>query len=309
MRHRKVRVFLIFLFFSFLAWLISRLSLTYTHTVDFNLVYQHMPENMVLLEPPPEELGVRIRANGFQMLGFQLNPKEVGIDLREARQGSRGYFISPQSYRDQIDRQLGQGVALLQIPADTIFMNFQELRAKTVPVQLDLSLDLAQNYMLDGSVRVEPEKVHLLGPPEEIDSIEAVFTEPLSLTDVKEDFQYELSLSGKGRYPHTEFSAERIRVVGTVFRFSETVVQVPVEVTGVPEDIEIQTFPEVVGVLCKGRMAGLKALRPEDFKLVADYRAPESETGRLMLSLTDYPDTVYETLLLEPSVEFIIRRE
>ena len=309
MRHRKVRVFFLFLFFSFLAWLISRLSLTYSHTVDFKLVYQHMPENMVLLAPPPEEIGVRIRASGFQMLGFQLNPKYFEIDLREARQGSRGYFVSPQSYRDQIDRQLGQGVGLLQIPADTIFMNFQELRSKTVPVRLDLSLDMAQNYMLDGQVRVEPEKVHLLGPQEEIDSIEAVFTESLSLTDVKEDFQYDLPLGDIGRYPHTEFSAETIRVAGTVFRFSETVVQVPVAVTGVPGDIEIQTFPEVVGVLCKGRVAGLKDLRPEDFELVADYRAPESETGRLMLTLKDYPDTVYETQLLEPSVEFIIRRE
>ncbi|MDX1333291.1 MAG: hypothetical protein R3252_09700, partial [Robiginitalea sp.] len=78
---------------------------------------------------------------------------------------------------------------------------------------------------------------------------------------------------------------------------------------GVPDNIEIQTFPETVGVLCKGRVEGLKDLRPEDFHLVADYGAPEAETGRLMLSLASQPEGVYQAQLLEPSVEFIIKRE
>ena len=86
-------------------------------------------------------------------------------------------------------------------------------------------------------------------------------------------------------------------------------VEVPVEVIRVPDSIEIQTFPETVGVLCKGRIEGLKELRPEDFHLVADFSAPESETGRLMLSLASQPEGVYQAQLLESSVEFIIKRE
>ncbi len=304
-----MRVFLIFLACSFGAWLITRLSQTYSHTVNFRLSFTHMPENRVLLEPPPGEIGVRIRASGFQLLGYQLNPKTVEIDLREAREARKGYFISPQSYRDQIERQLGQGIGMLQIPSDTIFMNFQQLKSRTVPVRVQLNLDFAQNYMLDGTLEVAPEQVHLLGPPEEIDSISEVHTEPVSLTGVKEDFQYELGLEEASELSHTEFSEDRIRVSGRVFRFSETVVEVPVEVINVPDGIEIQTFPEAVGVLCKGRVAGLKELRPEDFHLVADYSAPEAETGRLMLALTAQPDGVYEAQLLESSVEFIIKRE
>jgi len=309
MRHRKVRVFLIFLLCSFGAWLISRLSQTYTHTVDFNLAFTHMPENRVLLDPPPEEIGVRIRANGFQLLGYQLSPRTVEIDLRDARDSRKGAYISPQSYREQIERQLGQGIGMLQIPSDTIFMNFQQLRSKTVPVRVRATLDFAQNYMLDGDLKVEPAQVHLLGPSEEIDSIAEVHTKPVTLSDLKADFQYELGLEEAEKYRYTEFSEARIQVSGRVFRFSETVVEVPVEVIGVPEGIEVQTFPESVGVLCKGRIEGLKDLRPADFHLVADYSDPESETGRLTLSLTARPEGVYQAQLLEPSVEFIIRRE
>lgn len=304
-----MRVFLLFLLFSLAAWLISRLSQTYTHSVTFSLEYAHAPEGMVMMETPPGEMGVRIQANGFQLLGYQLSPKKVEIDLREARRGEKGYFISPQSYRDQIEKQLGQGTGLLQIPADTIFMNFQQLQSKTVPVQVQASLDFDQNYMLDGAVAVEPAQVHLLGPPDEIDSIERVHTEPLNLSGLREDFEYELGLLEAGRLTHTRFSKARVRVSGAVFRFSETVLQVPVEVVNLPGGMEIQTFPDEVGVLCKGRVAELKTLSPADFRLVADYSAPESETGRLMLALVGQPEAVYETQLLEASVEFIIRRE
>jgi YbbR domain-containing protein len=188
-------------------------------------------------------------------------------------------------------------------------MNFQQLRSKTVPVRVEATLDFAQNYMLDGDLTVEPVQVHLLGPSEEIDSIAEVHTEPLVLSDLKTDFQQDLGLVEAETFRYTEFSEERIRVSGRVFRFSETVVEVPVEVVGVPEGIEVQTFPETVGILCKGRIEGLKDLRPADFHLVADYSDPEAETGRLILSLTAQPEGVYEAQLLEPSVEFIIRRE
>ena len=308
-KHRKARVFFLFLLFSITAWFITRLSETYSHSVDFALNYTHKPEGMLLVDTPPEELGVRIRANGFQLLRYQLSPKEIKIDLREVRQGNRGFFISPQSYRNQIEQQLGQGIGLLQVPSDTIFLNFQKMKSKTVPVRVPGELDFAQNYMLDGGLILEPEQVHLLGPPSEIDSIEMVYTEPLPISGIKGDFKQELLIDSRYRQPNTEFSQDRIQVSGSVFRFSEAVIEVPVEVINLPDSTAVQTFPNMVGVLCKGRIEGLKALDPDDFRLVADYSAPSSETGRLMLDLAVKPEGVHETQLLETSVEFITRRE
>lgn len=308
-RHKRVRVFLIFLLFSITAWFITRLSETYSHAVDFTLKYTHQPEGMLLVDTPPEELGVRIRANGFQLLRYQLSPKEIRIDLREARPARSGYYISPQTYRNQIEQQLGQEIGLLQVPSDTIFMNFQELRSKTVPVRLSGELDFAQNYMLDGELELEPGQVHLLGPPSEIDSIEVLYTKPLALSGIAEDFVQEVPIEGGSALPNTEFSSDRIRVSGKVFRFSEAVVEVPVEVVNAPDSLKVQTFPDVVGILCKGKIEGLKSLENSDFRLIADYDSPAQETGRLLLYLERTPEGVHETQLLETSVEFITKRE
>ena len=309
MKQRRVRVFLFFLLFSITAWFITRLSETYSHTVAFALNYTHRPEGTLLIDAPPEELPVRIRANGFQLLRYQLSPKEINIDLREALKGDRGYFVSTQTYRDQIEEQLGQGTGLLQVPSDTLFMNFQQLRSKTVPVEIGGELDFAQNYMLEGALVLEPAQVHLLGPPSEIDSIEVIYTEPLPISGIKQDFVSELSLDPGEQFPNTEFSQNRIQVTGKVLRFSEAVIEVPVEVINLPDSLKVQTFPDMVGVLCKGRIEGLKSLSPNDFRLVADYSSPSSGTGRLMLNLAVKPEGVHETQLLETSVEFITKRE
>lgn len=309
MKHRKVRAFLIFLALSFLAWFISRLSQTYTHSVNFTLNYSHPPESMVLMESPPEKIGVRIRANGFQLLRYQLSPKTVEIDLKNVKKGRRGYYISPQSYRNQIEIQLRESADLLQIPADTFYMDFRELQSKTVPVRVDATLEFAQNYTLEGQLKLIPEQVHLLGPSTEIDSVLEVWTEPLILKDLNEDFQYQIGFATMEKLSKTTLSEDHITVSGTVFRFSETVVEVPVEVINHPEDMDIQTFPSIVGVLCRGKVAGLKEVKAADFRLMADYSAPEAETGRLMLRLEGKPDEVYEAQLLESSVEFIIKKE
>lgn len=309
MKHRKVRVFLVFLAFSFTAWFISRLSQSYSHTVKVRLEYDHLPEAMVLMEAPPDAVGVRLRASGFQLLRYQLSPKTVSIDLRDAQQGRRGYFISPAAYWGQIEAQLGESARLLQAPGDTLFVDFQKVVSKTVPVRVEASLGFARNHMLDGELVVSPETVEVLGPRAEIDSLTELTTVPLALEEIKEDFGHTLALSGLEHFPHARFSADRISVSGKVFRFSEAVVEVPVEVVNAPEALQIQLFPKIVGVLCRGRVTALKDLVPEDFRLVADYSASGVEPGRLPLSLEKHPGEVYMAQPLETSVEFIIKRE
>jgi len=308
-RNTRVRDFLLFLTLSFLAWMISRLSETYTHPVSIQMRYEQAPDSLILVSSPPDRLQVRIRASGFQLLRYQLSPKQIRVNLKEVQRLGGRYFIRPDAYRRQVESQLDAAVGLLEMPADTLFMDLQRLRSRTVSVRAEVGIDLSQNYMLEGELSVEPDKIHLLGPPEEIDTISFLRTVPLRLTDVRESFARELSLEAVTRLPHTRFSAQKVQVSGTVFRFSETVVDVPIHIINLPENLEIRTFPPTVGILCRGRIEALKNLGPDDFRIEADFEAPDPETGRLGLLLTEMPAGVYNATLLENSVEFIVRRE
>lgn len=305
----KTRIFILFLFCSLTAWFISRLSETYTHSVSLQLAYEEHPDSLILVSSPPSEINVRLRANGFYLLRYQLSPKAIQVDLGATRRQNGKYYIAPDAYRSEVERQLDDAAALLEIPRDTLFLNFQTLRSKTIPVRAHVAVELGQNYMLEGPLIVDPPRIHVLGPPEEIDTLEQIQTEPLRLSDVRQSFQQEVPLAGISQLPNTRFSIQKVRVSGEVFQFSEIVIDVPIEVVNVPEGTEIRTFPEQVGILCKGRIDVLKPLVPGDFSIVADYQSPDPETGRLPLTIAGIPEAVQSGTLLETSVEFIVRRE
>ena len=305
----KARVFILFLCFSLGAWLISRLSQTYTHSVSFPLEYDHSPDSLILVTPPPKELSARLRANGFQLLRYQISPAPIHIDLAQAsREGTR-LLVAPETCREALEAQLDDAVSLLSIPGDTLRFDFQALKSITVPVRPDVRLEMAQNYMIDGSLEVDPPKIHILGPPGEVDTLDFLQTEPLVLTDIREDFERELSILGTSGLPHSRLSKSKVRVHAKVYRFSEVIVEVPIEVSGVPSGVDIRTFPDRVGLLCKGKVEVLKNLDSTDFRVLADFNRPDPETGRLPLTLAERPEAVHSTDLLETSVEFIVRRE
>lgn len=305
----KAKIFLLFLLCSFLAWLITRLAQTYEHTLSFRLEYQQAPDSLILMTRPPEDLGVRVRANGFQLFRYQVSPKTIGINLNSADRSRGRYFIPPAVYRRQVESQLGDAITLLEMAGDTIYLDFQALRSRTVPVRPVVEIELAQNHMLEGPIRVRPPSIHLLGPPGEIDTIRELRTEPLELSGVRDSVVRVLRLQAAGNLPNTRFSAEEVTVSARVFRFSETVVDVPVEVINLPDDREVRTFPASVGVLCKGKIESLKDLSASDFRVVADFENPDPETGRLTLRIEEQPSGISSGVLLESSVEFIVRSE
>ena len=110
----KARTFLLFLVLALAAWLISRLSETYSHTVAFELAYGQAPDSLILMQEPPQEMDVRVRASGFKLLGYQLSPRTIGIDLSAAQRVSGRYLIDPGGVRRQVEQQLGSGIALLE---------------------------------------------------------------------------------------------------------------------------------------------------------------------------------------------------
>ncbi len=302
-------MFALFLVFATGAWLISRLSQTYTHTVAIQLTYQDPPDSLILVNTPAREIPARLRANGFQLLSLQIKPKVVDLDLSRAHRRAQSYIIDSEMCSNQIQQALGDGIGLISIPKDSLRLNFQALRSKSVEVRPKIQIELAQNFMLQGSLEIRPPRVHLLGPPDEIDTINQVVTDPLILKDLRDNFESEVTISGMEGLPNTRTSVEKVRISGTVIRFSEVIIEIPVVVTGVPEGMEIRTFPDNIGLLCKGGVSTLKDLNPSDFRIEAPYDQPDPESGRLPLSLVRKPESVLAVDLLETSVEFIIRKE
>ncbi len=309
LQKRKLNIFLLFLVCSFLAWFISKLSETYTQNSTFDLVYINIPDSLKLANASRKSLDIQVRASGFQLLGFNFKTRKIELDLSDVSQNQSGFYLTQLVYRRQIERQLFQSMTLLEVDNDTLYFDMYKVYKKEVPVRADIDVQLGQNYLLDGGWKITPPKITITGPRKEISKVEYVATAAVKWSGVDQNISRQVALAKAAELKNTVYSTNSVLVTGEVFRFSEKVFNIPVEVSNLPEGTQVKTFPNTIAVLCKGRMENLKNLTIEDFKVMGDYSKSEEDSAFLEVQLTNIPENVHSAQLMESRVEFLLKRE
>ncbi|MCM4152132.1 YbbR-like domain-containing protein [Arenibacter sp. N53] len=310
LNRRKVKLLLIFLLCSSLAWFISNLGEQYTNNATFDIYYGSTPDSLLLNGVSKRNIKVRLRASGFQFLMFGFKNKTVEVDLSELEKRGAKYFVSPSTYRSQIENQLSKFISVVDMDRDTLFFNFQKLYRKKVAVIPKVTIDLEQNYLMDKSYTLLPDSITVIGPKKEIDTIKGIFTQALVLPHTTTDVSRKLKLDLPAHLKNTKYSDRSVAISAKIFRFSEKVFMVPVEVVNVPEGVEIRTFPEMASVLCRGRSSSIKELAVTDFVVTADYSSLRDKSENILeLKLVKKPDSLNVVQLRENKVEFILKRQ
>ncbi len=305
---RKTNIFIVFLICSALIWLISKLSESYTQRVSFELSFVNSPDSLLLTGTSKESVDVRLSASGFGFLGFNFGRNNLNIDLSKVRNAGSSYYVSRDAYEKQIESQIPGSMSLLEVDQDTLFVYFEQLHSKKVPIVPDLNVELAQNHILEDSLLISPDFVTIKGPKTEIDGVDQIHTLPQTIQNVSEDFSVQLDLAMIQGLEYTSFEVNSVKISGKVFRFSEQVIEIPVRVINLPAGMEIKTFPHAVSVLCKARIERLKNLRPAEFDLVADFNSARADQKLLEPQLLHRPEGVYDAQLMDKEVEFILIR-
>ena len=309
-KKRKFRVFLVFLFFSTLAWLINNLSQSFVSTTNFEIEYVNIPDAFLLSEIPKSQLDVKLKAVGFQFLGFGIKKKVVQLDLSKANKKGALYYIAQETYRRQIENQLPKTMTLLELETDTIFLDFTKVITKEVPVVPRINFSLAKNYTLEEKITVSPSTIKIKGPKEQIDTIAQVRTAYLDMPNVDEDFTVTTVVLKSRELNKTTFVPNAVEVSGKVYRFAEKEISVPVTMVNVPEGTKVRMFPDAVTILCQGKIEDLKSLDPTEFIVTADYlNLKGNNQSRLPIALTAAPEGISNASLSTDEIEFILRVE
>lgn len=310
LKKRKVKVFLVFLFCSTLAWFISKLSEPYISTTTLDLNYTNSNDDLLLVNSSNDKISVKLEAVGFQFLGFNFKKKDVVVDLSVVAKKGRQYYLPFQNYKEQIEKQLPNSMRLIDIEKDTLFFDFQEVISKEVPVRPQLELNLAKNYLLDGELVITPATIVIKGPINEVDTIAVVKSSKIDLTDLTSDFSRKATIHIPDALKYTSFSATSVTVSGKISRFSEKMISVTIKVLNLPNGTEIKMFPDKVNILCKGTLKTLKHLKDSDFEVIADFgKVQNKKTKKLALRLNKKPEKLSDAVLQETQVEYILKRE
>ncbi len=310
LKKRKAKVFFAFLGCSAAIWFINALSQTYVSTAAFDLEYVNFPDGYLFKGASKKEMDVKLRAGGFQFLGFNFKNKKVSIDVSEAEKNDSKFYVPENRYRVQIEKQMTGSMDLLEIDTDTLFLDMLPVITKKLPVRPRVKMNLAQNYLLDGKIRMTPDTISVTGPENEIDSITQIRTEKITLPNLTSDFSEELSVFKSPKLENTTYSGNTIVLSGKIARFSEKIFEVPVTVINLPDNLDVKTFPDRVSVVCKAKMKRLKELKKSDFQVVVDYKAKKNEASEeLPLELRKKPEGLHSVKLKETEVEYIVKKK
>lgn len=310
LKGRKAKVFVLFLLASGLIWFLNNLSRTYSAKTTFDLAYVNESDELLLTDAFVNSIEVKLETVGFQFLRYNFERMTVLIDLKDIERFDNRYYLPPQKYKGQIEKQLPSSIELLELYSDTLFFDFMKITSKEVSVESTVKINLVNNYLLEGPLKLEPSSITIKGPQEEIDTIAKVFTVNLDLPETNFDFTEKVNLFKSSELQYTSYSTDVVLVSGKVSKFSEKIIEVPIAVINLPEGMQVRTFPDGVSILCKAKIERLKSIDSSNFKVVADYSTIDGTRSNTMeLILGSVPDGIFEASLLENKVEFILSKE
>ncbi|WP_053977590.1 CdaR family protein [Mangrovimonas xylaniphaga] len=307
-RNKKLNVFGFFLLLSFLFLIIGKLSGKYTETVAFNVSFEKVPENKVLLEKKKQKINAVISSNGFNLLPLIFFNRPVKIDFESDlyyNEDHYSWIASKSSHK--IKSMLGQKVEMLSVKPDTLNFYFETLDTKKVPIKLDANISYTVGYDVLEKLVVEPDSVTVIGPENIVNGIMELSTEPLALKDVNASFTMPISIKIPKMDGELKLSTPKVTVSSEVVKFTEGAIEVPVTMINVPKRLTLNYFPKAVTVLYYVPLNRFNEIKASDFKVVCDYKEiAETEKNTMTPKLTSVPEAAKSTRIKQNKVEFIV---
>jgi hypothetical protein len=153
-----------------------------------------------------------------------------------------------------------------------------------------------------------PDSVEIYASKEKLDSIRAVYTEALNFVNFRDSLTIDCQLA---HIPDVKVVPDRVQIrFYTDVLTEETISNVPIHCLNLPKGKVLRTFPRYAKVHFVAGVSQIRALRADDFKVVADYREiTESHKEKCNLYLREVPRGVSHAVLDTKQVDYLIEDE
>lgn len=306
LKSKKLNVFGAFFLLAFILLYASKLSQNYTENLTFKLDFKNIPESNVLIQQD-SVVEVVVSASGFRLLPLFFEDNVLRVDYNtDITQTSNKYFWISKDIKPKIQSQMGEQVQILSVKPDTLWFKFEALAVKKVPVKLGSEVVFKPGYDVVGNFKIEPDSVKIIGSETDIKMINSIETEPFPKTEVHKDIDVSLQLNLPESYNHLKLSSRKVVISGKIEKFTEGTVNVPVVITNVPSNVQLNFFPKTVTVSYYLPLQEYKTVKPSQFKVECDYSSiVENKQSYLIPKLVKKPTSVKAARLKQKKIEFI----
>ncbi len=303
--NKEFFVFLFFLSVSTAFWFLSTLNETYEKEIKVPIEVTDIPKDIVITDDLPDSIKVTLRDKGFNLLKYVFHDNIRPVRLQfilYAKTKNKG-TVTPTEIQKIIKSRLDESTTIVTVKADHWDFYFCHGNRKKVPVLLNGNISAKANYYINHCALV-PDSITVLAETEVLDTIYAVYTTPVNISNLTESTVRTISLTHiKGAKLEKNTATLNI----TADQLTEVQLKIPIRTVNVPAGVSLKTFPAQVDLRVAVGVRNSSSIKPEMFSVVADYNElPSEQDEKLRLKLVSQPRTAVKTYLIQPSVDYLL---
>jgi len=306
---KKLYIFLICCILSSFTWLLIKLSNEYTEVLDYPVTFVNIPSDKILTSDIDTIFSIKLKSKGYRILSNRIFKKHLPIRIDVGhlieKEHHKTHVISSSSLYQIISSQIHYTNIISVIP-DTLIFKFEKLYSKRVPVKACLSLSFAPQYKLVDSIKYNPESVIISGAKKSIDTMNVIHTLPLSLSKLNKDQNVILSFPENYKKAKITVSPQLVKINVNVEKYTETTLDVPVEMKNTKNNLKVRFFPEKVKITYLVPLNKYKEVKTDMFSAVAEIsKAISLEEPKIKVEIRKYPSFVEIKKIDPDKVEYL----
>jgi len=303
---KRLNVFVLFLFLSFLISLLVKLSNTYTQTLQFELNPTQLESNEVMVSKEAKTINVTISGKGFELLRYYVEARIIDVDFSQLNKDKSHYIWDERSQLEKIINHFDSKIAVKSINPDTLLFQYDRQFVKKIPVQVSVNSSFAFGFDLVDSFQSVPDSITLIGPESLLKTISEIQTKTLDLTDLNSNVERVVALDIPNTSKQITYSEQVVSINGEVDKFTEGSVNVPVTILNVPDKLTLNFFPKEIPVIFYASLKAYNSIDASHFSVECDFNTLTTENKYLNPVLVKQPSTVKTAKLKPTEFEYVI---
>lgn len=175
-----------------LLWVHVATNKIYDYQLNLDLSFVEIPQELILVTDYPENLSVKVRATGKQILALVMDNPGLELPIERTKAGSWERELHEQEVIPSLNNMY-QEVEIL-FPKK-IAMRLEKKVEKRVLVRADFNVQAALGFALIGEPQLEPDSVTVSGPASYLYRLKYLTTEQTDFEDIKTNLEEELVLN------------------------------------------------------------------------------------------------------------------
>lgn len=307
-------IFLICCGISLFIWFLIKMTDDYVAEVRIPLNYTNIPEDQ-LLNNTGDKISVKLRGNGSDLFsvkyissGGRINVNLAQAELKISRFFDRYYFLTENLY-PEVSERFDFNHTLISISPDTIFLDIEDIIARSLPVKSMINVSCKEQYMLYGNIVCTPESIMVSGPASVVDTLKYIETQSRDLAGLDKTEEIVVPIVVPVKDKKIRYSENEISLLIPVEKYTESTIEIPLIGKSTDSGITtIRTFPETVQLTYQVAIKDYQMVKAEMFSLTAEYDPQrDKEKTFLKVHVDKSPDFVRITRTQPEKVEFIIQ--